>query len=471
VSGYSLWDNEAELKATLNITGATVQDEHNKDTSTNMAKGFPLNVGERESVKTSQGAFYARHITIGDLKVLNDYVEENADRDSSALKALGKHAIETLICTDSESEQGPAIADKIYELLTRSDIASLATAIAKSSEFTLLTELEPLEALGSAILAFVTENVQQYAEITQSFVESNKRLMEGPAEIQRTLQKSFGSLSATLKSALGNNLSGLAVARENLNKSSAVEALRQSLEKQNALFGGHSAIRDAQMVSSTDRLIRSGLNGLERINAGLPKGSFSDSEKLALFAEPSISKLDMTHLRPPPFEETAAGQAAARAANASEGAVRQLGEVTGLVGQMASQMEKLQTMFLTEVLPEWHTNLEGSAKSASTALVQAERSLFWAKWALIASVVVTVLMTVWQVWIAHDYNLENDIQQNTSELLMRQQLAASQELNKQLAGESKLLREELVDFKQSVGTLQVEKLTKPGKQIVDRPSR
>ena len=142
-----------------------------------------------------------------------------------------------------------------------------------------------------------------------------------------------------------------------------------------------------------------------------------------------------------------------------------------MVGQMASQMEKLQTMFLTEVLPEWHTNLEGSAKSASTALVQAERSLFWAKWALIASVVVTVLMTVWQVWIAHDYNLENDIQQNTSELLMRQQLAASQELNKQLAGESKLLREELVDFKQSVGTLQVEKLTKPGKQIVDRPSR
>jgi hypothetical protein len=102
------------------------------------------------------------------------------------------------------------------------------------------------------------------------------------------------------------------------------------------------------------------------------------------------------------------------------------------MAKMGEQMAALQTVFLSEVLPEWFRNLEDGARATNTTLRQAESSLFWAKWALVASVVLSVLMTGWQVWLAREYKLENDKQQESSELLMRQQLAAVRELNVQL---------------------------------------
>ena len=52
-----------------------------------------------------------------------------------------------------------------------------------------------------------------------------------------------------------------------------------------------------------------------------------------------------------------------------------------------------------------------------------------AKWALEAAVVLSALMTGWQVRLAREYKLKNDEQQESDELLMRLQLAAIRELN------------------------------------------
>jgi hypothetical protein len=151
----------------------------------------------------------------------------------------------------------------------------------------------------------------------------------------------------------------------------------------------------------------------------------------------------------PKIEETPMG----RAAIASEDSATQLREVAGLVGDMADKLANLHTVFLTEVIPQWVDSLEENSDAMKTTLSQAETSLFWAKWALIASVVVTIAMTVWQNSIASDYKLDNDKQQTDAVLIMKEQLKASQELNKQLKTDAVQLKEELVKLQQSVETL------------------
>jgi hypothetical protein len=137
---------------------------------------------------------------------------------------------------------------------------------------------------------------------------------------------------------------------------------------------------------------------------------------------------------------------------------------------MAEQMADLHTVFLSSVLPEWFNNLESSADATNTTLRQVESSLFWAKWALVASVAVTVMMTGWQVWLAAQYEAANDKQQARSELLMTQQLSALQELTKQVAKQSQQTALPHVEGKpanaKSLGTtpLDVKKQTKLGSQ-------
>lgn len=142
-----------------------------------------------------------------------------------------------------------------------------------------------------------------------------------------------------------------------------------------------------------------------------------------------------------------------RAAIASEDSATQLREVAGLVGDMADKLANLHTVFLTEVIPQWVSSLKLNGEAMNQSLQNADDNLRWAKWALIASVIVTLATTVWQIWIAHDYKLENDTQQTDALLIMKEQLKASQELNKQLTTDSMQLKKDLVKLQQSVETL------------------
>lgn len=89
------------------------------------------------------------------------------------------------------------------------------------------------------------------------------------------------------------------------------------------------------------------------------------------------------------------------------------------------------------MLPTWKTDLQSSADAANVTLGQAKSSLSLAKWALFASVVVSTILTVWQVWLASEYKRENNKQQEQSQRLMQQQLEAVQELTKQLQTQAK----------------------------------
>lgn len=87
-----------------------------------------------------------------------------------------------------------------------------------------------------------------------------------------------------------------------------------------------------------------------------------------------------------------------------------------------------------------------------------------------ASVILTVLITGWQLWIGGGYKLENDAQQNTSESLMRQQLVAPQELNEQLAVDSIRLKEGLAKPNRFVESLQAPKASESTKPKVEKVS-
>jgi len=362
-----------------------VTEQQNSDES--QPKKLVLRIRKRVRVETTQGPLFARHVVTGDLPTFAKHVDGECTTACTDYEALGKLAILTLVCPDGGTERVPALTEETFALLTAADITALTKAVAQACELQSSQPIDTLAALGASLHSYL------------SFIA--KQMAESAAAIRQSIENNFGSLSSTLRSDLGDKFSALSQIRTALGSSSAVEAMRQAQE-QNGSF-----LRAA-------------------LGAGTPNAS-------ALPSVDSVRALNFEAFIPPKFEDTVAGRTAARAASASEESARQLGEVAGLMGTMAEHMAALQTAFLSEVLPEWFRNLEEGATTTRTTLQQAESSLFWAKWALIASVVVSVLMTGWQVWLAREYKLENDKQQESTELLMRQQLAAIQELNKQLA--------------------------------------
>lgn len=352
----------------------------------NQPKPFVVRRRNRIPVEIAQGRLFARHIVTGDLPVFSKYLNENNSGAETDFSELGKLGILRLVCTDETGDCVPALTEESYTSLTEADVAALAKAVSQACEFSSSADSGSLTALGSALAKYLSALAKQLNKSSEA--------------IRQSVGANFANLSATVQATLGDRFSALSAARNALGTSTAVEAAQLAHERLNSFVG--------QAVA-----------GVPRVGDAITPPS-----------RPLI--VDIEPFRPPKFEETAAGRTAARAASASEESAKQLSEVAGLMGTMAEQMAALQTVFLSEVLPQWFQNLEDGANATRTTLRQTESSLFWAKWALVASVVVSIVMTGWQVWLAREYKLENDKQQENTELLLRQQLKAAQDLNIQL---------------------------------------
>lgn len=357
-----------------------------KSPSDDNPRPFVLRRRKRVPVETTLGQYFARHVITSDLPVFAQYVSQDSPGVETNYGQLGKTAILRLVCVDESRDSAPAFNEESFAALTDSDLAATVEAVAQACELTASSDVRTPAALGSALFPTLSALAKQEKESRTA--------------IQQSIETNFGNLSATVQAALGYRMSALSTARNALSTSTAVEAAQAAIERQTSL-------------------VRNAIAGVPRV------GDAIVSPTRPLMA-------DVTPFRPPKFEETPVGRTAARAAMASEESAKQLTEVAGLMGTMAEQMAGLQTLFLSEVLPQWVQNLEDGANATRTTLRQAESSLSWAKWALVASVVVSVLMTGWQVWLAREYKLENDRQQENTELLLRQQLKAAQDLNTQL---------------------------------------
>jgi hypothetical protein len=271
------------------------------------------------------------------------------------------------------------------------------------------------------------------------------------------VEKSFGSLDAQLKSTIGQSLAALSATRQNLNATSAVQA---AIKEQGRIAQHLKAISAVQTAMEEQARIEQRLKGSSTVQAameelarnqkllGLGVAGYATHNEDRTNITPKISPIAPANaaiapITIPSYEESAPGRAATRVAEASEETARQVREVAGVIGQMAGQMEGLQTTFLTEVLPQWYKNLEDSASST-------RKSINVAIGTAIVSVIVAFAVTRWQVSVGDKYQAENDKGQKSAELLMQKQLEATQLLNKQLADDSKHLREEVDDLRKAV---------------------
>lgn len=153
---------------------------------------------------------------------------------------------------------------------------------------------------------------------------------------------------------------------------------------------------------------------------------------------------------PPRPEETKIGKATLATAE-------QLQEVVRLNSEMVSHVSGLTEMFVKNVFPQWQQKLANDQAAAQEAqrlaeeettrrqreaqasLNQANKSLKVAVWALIASVVVTIGATGWQLWVAKQYREEDARSQaaNTSGALAEAQLGEMKALRADLAAQLK----------------------------------
>lgn len=361
-------------------------------------------------INTSQGILYVRHLSVGDLKKFSSVFNEKKDKNETDLKALGEFAVKTLVSSDDSFEDTSELTEDDFSQLNEDDIRSLVEGIIKASNLPALSGSEILQDLGSLIFDEFLDQIKRLREMNEKMSEKMKS----------TLNSAFGSISHGAMKSLQDSMSSLNAVRDSLKLSPAVEAFKKIQEDQERMFGG---------ISSKDLLAQASIL--------------------------DIPKPRMPELYMPKFEETPIG----RAAIASEDSAIQLREVAGLVGDMADRLAALHTVFLTEIIPQWVDSLEKNSGAINTSLSQTEKSLFWAKWALIASVFVTIAMTGWQIWIASDYKLDNDKQQSVSLSIMESQLKASQDLNKQLMTNSIQLKEDLSNLQKSVETLKAAKAT------------
>ena len=101
----------------------------------------------------------------------------------------------------------------------------------------------------------------------------------------------------------------------------------------------------------------------------------------------------------------------------------------------------LNETFVTEVLPSWIKNAEHNQREAAAAFDQAVRNFRWTQSATLATVMLTLLVTWWQVSVARDIDRENTVQQQKTLEVLREQLVSQKKFIEQQAGESEKLRQ------------------------------
>ncbi|WP_454753905.1 hypothetical protein [Cupriavidus necator] len=107
-----------------------------------------------------------------------------------------------------------------------------------------------------------------------------------------------------------------------------------------------------------------------------------------------------------------------------------------------------QTM-VQDVLPAWFKKLAEDQEEAKNAAKQAASGLFWTKWAVVLSVIVTALATWWQVWVARDIDRENSEQQRRAESILREQLATQRNSIDQQARDTAAMRDVVAALRSS----------------------
>lgn len=338
-------------------------------------------------VVTSLGTLYVRHAYASDWKHF----------ESGDAAELGRAAVRQLANRIEDKKEDGPLADEDFDAFVGADFDALAPAIAKQSGWGALPVGPALQGLGQAVKAAKVQEREPY-----------KKMLE---DMRKSIGGSYAFLAKGTLEKLQDQVAGLADIRRSLSVTGALnEAMRATGLSEDALKGGLARILPFEET----------IRGIDRAN--IPK----DIEARRTINMPPI-------YIPPRPEETPVGRAAIESAQNSREVAQKMDALAAVVGG-------LNQTLVTEVLPSWFRQVENDQKSAKDSFDHAASGLWWTKWAVIASVVVTILVTWWQVSVARDIDRENSAQQQKAEVLLREQLAVQKRLIEQQGRDAAQLR-------------------------------
>ncbi|SFL94532.1 hypothetical protein [Nitrosomonas communis] len=292
---------------------------------------------------------------------------------------LGRAGVRQLSSRIENNRDSAPLSEEDLNAFNEADYLLLVPVISKQNGWGTMPAGAGLKELGETIKAAKKKETERQKKET----ERHKKMLEG---IRKSIDLSYGFLGNDALEKLQVQMAGLADIRSTLSRTSTIE----------------QGIHDANLRGITSAIETTRTNEIPRI--------------------PSLHRPD----------ETPLGRASLESAKNSR-------EVAQKMDDLVVVVAGINQTLVQDVLPAWFKQIEEDQRSAKHTFDQAAKGLRWTKWAVIASVIVTILATWVQVEVARD--IDNTEQQKQSEAILREQLAAQQKLIEQQIQDAVAMRE------------------------------
>ena len=339
-------------------------------------------------VETSLGTLYVRHAHTSDWK----HFESNNARE------LGKAAVRHLSSRIEDKNDSEQLADEDFEALDDADFQALVPVIAMQSGWGAMSTGAGLQQLGDSVKAAKTRARERHKEML--------------ADMRKSISSNYGFLEKNALEKLQEQMAGLSSIRSSMPDADALKA----------------AIWPSTLTADTLK------SAIEKTTRGIDPLAMVTG----LNETPSQRHPQMPILHLP--EETKLGRAALESAENSRETAQKMYALVDLITELNQTMVK-------DVLPAWGEQVKANQQGAKEAFDQAANGLWWTKWAVITSVVVTILTAWWQVSVTRGIDQENTQQQRRVEVLLDKQLVAQQKLIEQQTRDAAAMRETIASLK------------------------
>jgi len=361
-------------------------------------------VPEKAAVSTSVGTLYVRPISISDSKVFECH--EAAD--------LGRAIVHMVTSRIQEKRDSTPLANEDFDALLETDIEALAPVIADKNNWEALP-------MGAGVV-----------DLGNAARRGRDQALERLNKMREDLRESIGSSYAFLGNSTLEKLQDQMVGLSNIRQSmAAAENIKAAMDASNVW--GQTVLGPSTETRSAADEIRE----ISRINF-VPEFERSRSEEIPSFA-----------LQSP--EDTPLGRATLEGVENSRETVRRMDALVEVVGGLNQTIVK-------DVLPAWFATAKSDQENAEQAFKTAGKSLKWTKWAVIASVFVSIGATWWQISVTREIDRDNSVAQQRSEFLLREQLT-SQRTNESLLREQLVAQRKLAE-QQSLEMIRMQQLIK-----------
>lgn len=383
-------------------------------------------IPSKKPVDTSIGTLYVRIPSNKDLETLVKHASGN----------IGSEAIKTLVNRTEKKRDRSELNDQDLNNLTDVDKDKLASMISQANS------IQPMP------------KVHQFSELETAIKSAHSIALEAAVqrqdELRRSIANQYSFLNDSTRQKLQEQMTGLAALSDNgytpeiMRAVKAVQANDETTrvtQKEIERLAGKATesvydeyLRNIEKAAEHEKNNILALLDSPSIEAEKFSQRLSDRDSEHYFPEGKSTFLENQQIYFPRPEQTTLGKAALESAEHARSAAEQTAALVKLVGD-------LNTTMVREILPAWMNKDKSDRQKQIEASKQAQKSLKFAINGLflaVFSIAVSIGMTFWQVQVSREIDNQNSVQQQKTEDLMRDQLAAQKKLIEQ---QEKLLTE------------------------------